>query len=232
MSDFPEQLNHRSPPTPDPPRRRPAKGLITAGVAMALVLGIVGGFAMKPRLNDQALGKRVENHRVVPIPKEPSGLNILVDRTVTAVTQQPALPVTPVEPQRPAPYPDPAVAAEPRPPGSAPRPQPPRSPVVVGSIPERTPSAPTPAARPRFNCAYARTQAEHLVCVDPQLAAADRRLARAYREAIDAGVPERVLRRQQDAWLAVREEAARAGPAAVFDVYSERTAELQGMARY
>jgi uncharacterized protein YecT (DUF1311 family) len=71
-----------------------------------------------------------------------------------------------------------------------------------------------------------------MVCVDPQRARADRRLARAYREALDAGVPEQILRRQQDAWLAAREEAARAGPEAVFDVYSERTAELEGLARY
>ena len=45
-------------------------------------------------------------------------------------------------------------------------------------------------------------------------------------------MPEQILRRQQDAWLAAREEAARAGPQAVFDVYSERTAELEGLARY
>jgi uncharacterized protein YecT (DUF1311 family) len=219
MSDFPSHLDRN--PRPAPPRRprRPGKGVITAGLGVALVLGIVGGFAMKPRLNDQAFGKKTENHRVVPIPREPSGLGIVVDRTVTAMTQPEPLPVTPVEPQPPPAVPDPAVAAEPK------------GPVVVGSIPERTPPAPG-GSRPSFNCAYARTQAERLVCVDPQLAAADRRMARAYRQALDAGVPERILRRQQDAWLAAREEAARQGPEAVFDVYSERTAELQGMARY
>jgi hypothetical protein len=228
--DFPDRIE-REPYRPQPvapPPKRPSKGLIAAGLGVALVLGVVGGFAMKPRLNDQALGKKVENHRVVPIPKEPSNLNILVDRTVSAVTQAPPLPVTPVEPQQPPPQPDPAVAAEPRTPGSAPQPRPP---VVVGSIPERIPPT-RGGAHPSFNCAYARTQAERLVCVDPQLAAADRRLARAYRQAIDAGVPEQILRRQQDAWLAERERAARAGPAAVFDAYSERTAELEGMARY
>ena len=205
--------------------------MIAGGLAVALLLGVVGGFAMKPKLNDQALGKQTQ-HRVVPIPREPSGLGIVVDRTVTAITQPAPLPVTPVGPQAPAPYPDPALAAEPRAPGAAPRRQDDWPPVVVGSIPERTPPSPVRTARPSFNCAYAKTQSERLVCVDPQLAAADRRLAQAYRQALDAGVPERILRRQQDAWLAAREAAARAGPEAVFDVYSERTAELQGMARY
>jgi uncharacterized protein YecT (DUF1311 family) len=197
-----------------------------AGLAVALVLGVAGGLAMKPKLNDQALGKQTQ-HRVVPLPREPSGLGIVVDRTVTAITQQPPLPVTPIEPQAPAPYPDPAVAAEPRQ-----QPAPARPPIVVGSIPERIPPSRPTAAQPSFNCAYARSQSERMVCVDPQLARADRRLARAYREALDAGVPEQILRRQQDAWLAAREEAARAGPEAVFDVYSERTAELEGLARY
>ena len=71
-----------------------------------------------------------------------------------------------------------------------------------------------------------------MICVDPNLAAADRRLARAYREAIDAGIPERVLRRQQDAWLGARESAARYGPEDVARVYEARIAELEGMSRY
>ena len=222
MSDFPQQLDRR--PSP-PPSRRPGKGVIAAGLAVALLLGVAGGLAMKPKLNDQALGKQAQ-HRVVPLPREPSGLGIVVDRTVTAITQQPPLPVTPVGPQAPPPYSDPAVAAEPRT-----HPGPPPSPVVVGSIPERN-NPPVRAVRPAFDCRFARSMADRLVCVDPRLAAADRRMAQAYQHALDVGVPEEVLRRQQEAWLDARDQAAREGPEALADIYGQRIAELQGMARY
>ena len=86
-------------------------------------------------------------------------------------------------------------------------------------------------ARPSFNCRYARTVSEQMVCADPYLAAADRRLARAYGQAIRRGIPEPELRRQQDIWLGVRESAARAGPEGVARAYAERTAQLQAMAR-
>ncbi len=69
-----------------------------------------------------------------------------------------------------------------------------------------------------------------MVCGDPQLAAADRRLNRAYREAIQAGVPERELRRAQDRWLGVREDAA-SDPAALAAEYEHRIRELQSFAR-
>jgi len=204
-------------------RRGPGKGVITAGVAVALALGIVGGFAMKPHLNDKALGQQTPNRRVVQIPTEPSQLGIVVDRTVTAITQPEPLPVAPVGPQQPPPQPDPAVAAEPRQPGS-------RSPVVVGSIPER--NNPPVRPQPAFDCRLARSTADRLVCVDPRLAAADRRMERAYQHALDVGVPESILRRQQDAWLNARDRAAREGPEALADIYGQRIAELQGMARY
>lgn len=186
--------------------------MITAGLAIALVLGIAGGFAMKPRLNDEALGKKTQNHRVVPIPKEPSGLGIVVDRTVTAMTQPAPLPVTPVGPA---------------PPTTNPATQP--SPVVTSNPVERPTRR---AAGPAFDCSLARSTADRLVCVDPRLSAADRRMERAYQQALDAGVPEEILRRQQERWLYARDQAARDGPNALEDVYGERIAELQGMARY
>jgi hypothetical protein len=220
MSDFPNHLDREPRPTRPAGPKRPSKAVVTAGVAVALVLGIVGGFAMKPQLNDQALGKKPENRRVVEIPKEPSGLGIVVDRTVTAMTQPQPLPVTPVEP--PAEL-DPAVAAEPK--DSEP------PPVVVGSIPERTPPAPG-GAHPSFNCAYARSPAERMICGDAQLASLDRQMSRAYRRALDVGVPRHILDRQQAVWMSARERAAEDGPAAVADVYGQRIAELEGLARY
>jgi colicin import membrane protein len=70
-----------------------------------------------------------------------------------------------------------------------------------------------------------------LACSDPALGAADRRLARAYREAEDAGVPSERLERQQRRWLQARANAARQAPWAVHDVYLARIAELEDQAR-
>lgn len=81
-------------------------------------------------------------------------------------------------------------------------------------------------ARPSFDCRYARSRSELMVCEDPGLAAADRRLARAYRRALDAGAPYSALRRQQDRWMAARERAA-VSPEAVRMVYQQRIEELE-----
>ena len=87
-----------------------------------------------------------------------------------------------------------------------------------------------PRTRPSFDCRYAGSLSEEMVCADPQLAAADRRLAQAYDRAVAAGVPRRYLRAEQDDWLAIREQAARRSPGAVADIYEQRTAELNDMA--
>jgi len=70
-----------------------------------------------------------------------------------------------------------------------------------------------------------------LACTDPALGAADRRLARAYREAEEAGVPPERLERQQRRWLQARANAARQAPWAVHDIYLARIAELEDQAR-
>ena len=101
--------------------------------------------------------------------------------------------------------------------------------------PEPTP-APPPASQaapaiapppPAGGCADARTPARRMVCEDPELAAADRRMARAYRAAIAAGAPERQLRAEQQDWLDVREDAARRSPRAVASIYQQRIEDLQ-----
>jgi uncharacterized protein YecT (DUF1311 family) len=229
-TDFPERLDqpHDAPP---PPRRNGADKRMLAGIGVACVLGVVGGFIMRPNLNDQPPAERVAT-RQAEIPREPEGLGIVVDRV------PPPEPVTPLGP--PAPQTAPVEGYTPQP---IPRPdavppvrasQAPAPRVVNGAVMRpysdvvRRP-APRVAARPSFNCRHARSQSERMVCVDPRLAAADRRLARAYSEAIQAGVPERVLRRQQDVWLGAREAASRYGPEDVARVYEARIAELQQM---
>ena len=84
--------------------------------------------------------------------------------------------------------------------------------------------------RPSFNCRFARSRSERMVCSDDRLAAADRRLARAFDRAIAAGVPRRELREDQDDWMSIREDAARYGRGAVSNVYEQRIQELEDMA--
>jgi len=85
---------------------------------------------------------------------------------------------------------------------------------------------PARSAGPSFNCRYARTTSERMVCARPELAAADRRLNEAYEDAIAAGADRAALRLEQDRWLALREGAA-PDPNAVRDVYERRIRELQ-----
>lgn len=189
--------------------------MVVRGIAVALALGLVGGLVMRPNLEDQPPMKQAAMRRA-EIPREPDNLEIMV-----MPPRQEVIPLSPssqtpgpqpIQPSLPAPRPvDPRYAARPTP-ASVARPR------------ER--------ARPSFNCRYARTPSERMVCVDPNLAAADRRLATAYRDAVKAGVPERVLRRQQDMWLGAREAAARYGPEDVSRVYEARISELEGMSRY
>ncbi|HEX5776046.1 MAG TPA: lysozyme inhibitor LprI family protein [Caulobacteraceae bacterium] len=209
---FPEQIDRAEPP---PPRGRPAEKLIVRGVAVALALGLVGGLVMRPNLEDQPPAKKVAT-RQVEMPREPDDLQILVTAVPEPVTSVPP----PAETAPPAPQP---VAETPAQPRVATRP-------YVDVAPRPAPRR--ASSRPSFNCRFARSQSERMVCIDPNLAAADRRLAQAYREAIDSGIPERVLRRQQDVWLSARESAARYGPQDVARVYEARISELEGMSRY
>lgn len=104
------------------------------------------------------------------------------------------------------------------PPAAAPAPRPP----IRGAGPLRLASAP--------RCASSDPGAA-LACADPQLGAAERRMNRAYQQAVAAGVPAAELKRQQQKWLATRAAAAREAPWAVRDVYQARIAELEDMAR-
>jgi uncharacterized protein YecT (DUF1311 family) len=83
---------------------------------------------------------------------------------------------------------------------------------------------------PSFDCRYARSRAEDMVCADPGLAQADRALERSYERAVAFGVPQRMLRDEQDDWLAIRESAAHYSRRAVADVYRQRILELNAMA--
>ena len=72
---------------------------------------------------------------------------------------------------------------------------------------------------------------EAMVCSDSRLAARDRQLQQAYRNAEAAGVPASALRRQQARWVQARAAAARDAPWAVEDVYEARISELNDLSR-
>ena len=113
----------------------------------------------------------------------------------------------------------PAPTARPQP---APTPQP--APVQASE------PAPPPAqarVQPAFDCSAARSAAQQMVCGDPELAAADQRMNRAYRAALAAGAPEDQLRSEQQDWLGIREDAARHSRNAVASIYEQRIDELR-----
>jgi len=90
--------------------------------------------------------------------------------------------------------------------------------------------APAPSIRPSFDCRYARSYAQQMVCGDPDLAAQDRRMTRAYAGALAAGVPQDELRAEQGDWLNLREDAARRSPQAMRSLYQQRIEELEALA--
>lgn len=119
------------------------------------------------------------------------------------------------------------------PPGlTVPRPATPTPPARVLPAREIAPPARALARGPSFDCADSASAAEELVCGDAALAAQDRRLADAWRRALDAGVPMHRLRRQQHRWLDAREDAARHAPDEVADLYDQRIQELDEVAAY
>jgi uncharacterized protein YecT (DUF1311 family) len=82
-------------------------------------------------------------------------------------------------------------------------------------------------ARPSFDCNSSRgSRAEAMVCEDAALAAADRRLDRAYRRALATTDDVDWVQRQQRNWLADRESAADDGPDALAEAYDRRLDEL------
>jgi uncharacterized protein YecT (DUF1311 family) len=121
------------------------------------------------------------------------------------------------------------------PPAGQPQPEPAR-PVPPPPAPAKPAAAPgAPAAtrvtvRPSFNCRFARTQTEKLVCGSPSLAAQDREMASLYYALMAEANPatRNHLRRSRDAFLGKRERCGSAS--CVSAAYSARMAELRRIA--
>jgi hypothetical protein len=116
------------------------------------------------------------------------------------------------------------------PPTAAPRPAPrpvARPPEPPRAAPQPEPERPRPAlARPSFNCRYARTRTEQMVCGDERLAARDREMASQYYSAIAVADPDTraILRQTRDRFLARRERCGGAG--CVARAYEDRMDEI------
>ncbi|MEA3017601.1 MAG: hypothetical protein QOI38_2323 [Sphingomonadales bacterium] len=139
--------------------------------------------------------------------------------------------------QAPQPQPQPAAAPAPStPPRTEPQPAPRGNPA-----PERE-AAPQPKAKaepgaqarnagsPSFNCSYARTRSERLVCANGTLAARDRQMAALYYSVMaNADVGTRAhLRRSRDAFLSRRERCG--SEDCVMSIYDARIQEIRRIA--
>ena len=197
----------------------PAKSLfsrpmILTGIGGACVLGLALGLLARPQLAEdtRAPGSmqpvdqvQIEIDRDEPLPEVSGGKLELLPAGVKATRAAPALPALPALP-----------------------------PVALPVSEIQPPVRQTqPMARgPSFDCARSASAAEELVCNDETLAAQDRRLASAWRRAMDSGIPMHRLRRQQQRWLDAREDAARHAPEEVADLYDQRIQELDEVAAY
>jgi hypothetical protein len=215
----------RAPPT----RRSPNLGmLMAAGLAVAAVLGVTLGLLSKPtHLNVVEEPRVMSAVNVAPQPVDPQ-MQIVVDPVKPPPPPPKAaapLEVLPLDMAAAAPKavvaPRPRAQTEPAP--TAPEEPPPS--VFADAAPP-----PPPRARPSFACDGALTRAQEMICADAQLAAQDRRLARAYRQALESGVPRRELRDEQADWDDIREDAAQVSPQALAQVYDQRIRELEDVA--
>jgi hypothetical protein len=193
----------------DEPRRgSPPRGpsLVILGVAAVAAAGVAFAHFALPRLNDD------------PAPP-PDGDQMSI---VMAVTKPPPIPKSNGKMEVLAP--GMAEAAEPPPPA------------VEEPLPDdlgmAQPALPPVVAGPSFDCAARLTRGQAVVCADPGLAALDRRMARAFGDALAAGAPPDDLRARQAEWRAAREEAAGHSPDAVAQVYEARIRELIDVADY
>jgi uncharacterized protein YecT (DUF1311 family) len=130
---------------------------------------------------------------------------------------------TPELAQAPPPPPAPVAAPSPRPrPAARPAPRPSQAPVR-----EEVAERPRPAqARPSFNCRYAKTRTERMVCSDERLAARDREMASLYYEALAVGDrrTRALLRGTRDSFLAYRERCRTS--TCVAQAYEDRVDEI------
>jgi uncharacterized protein YecT (DUF1311 family) len=241
----------RAPADASPARRIPpwAKALAIGGVALAVGGGLwLGRSTEAPGRGPASIAQdgrpananvpqmSVEVAKAQPTPVPPPSA---VDRLEVlppadgrsepqparlALPMAPPTSTSPPPPERSAP---PAPAEQPL----QVRPAPPEAPPELAlAPPARDATARSPEGRASLDCRDGPSRARTMVCRDDGLAALDRRMKRAYAEAVAAGTPANALREDQDDWMDIREDAARYSRNAVANVYRQRIAELERLA--
>lgn len=227
-------------PSPAPaPRPRRWGRLLAIGAAGAIVLGVGFALLIRPDMSDSgqtanvaaSLPIVVAKPPATPVPSE-SKLNVLPPEVAAqAQAEQQAQ----AEAQAQTQAQDQAQQAASSSDGGLP--------AIVGP-PPAAPATPSPAVRTSplavnppstgrdraGDCAAAGGPAEQLICQDPDLAATDRALSRAYRRALFAGADPRALRADQRDFMAIREDAASRSPRALASVMAQRIDELDAIA--
>ena len=164
------------------------------------------------------------------------GAEPIVYRLATAGGFVPRMAQVPQQGQ-PAPQPTPPAPAAPAPvevaqaPDVRGTPAPQRSPAPKAEPKEKAaPQRQRTAASPSFNCSYARTRSERMVCSSGTLAARDRQMAALYYSAMaNADVGTRAhLRRSRDAFLTRRERCGSEDCA--LSIYDARIQEIRRIA--
>lgn len=216
------------PPEPQPAPETPSMhrpstlALMLGGVAGALVLGVLFGLWARPEL--------IGSKPMAPAAPAPA---------VAAPPRAAQVPLVVAPPQKAEPPPRAPGRLETLPPEMAaaartqvlPSIPPIDSGTTAGESPEAAETPPSPSYAASFDCATARPGAEEIVCEDPALAAADRRMARAYARAMRSGVDPEDLRQEQRDWTAIREDAAMESRQALAQAYDQRIRELNQIAQ-
>jgi uncharacterized protein YecT (DUF1311 family) len=233
--------NGFSEPPPPPPRRPrrlpPVSGRnLALGAGAAIAAGLLLGLWAKPDFGKDPGAAAERAAPPVPIevgkppPPEPlrsaGKLEVLSPDQATSGLAASAPPPAAYLPGPPPPLPQ--VARTPS--YAAARPQPLAVDPPRADPPRPAPMADPAAGRAGFDCSAARSAAEAMVCADPELAAADRELTRAYRRALQSGAPPGAIRADQRDWLNIREDAARHSRRALASVYQQRIDELNATA--
>jgi hypothetical protein len=141
-------------------------------------------------------------------------------------SEQPSQPRPQAQPA-PRARPEPKVRTVQRPAQPAPTARRP-APKAVARV-EKTEPTPRPVRRanPSFNCRYAKTRSEQMVCTNGRLAARDRQMSSMFYSALSDARPRtrRELRRSRDRFLAYRERCR--SEACVADAYQGRMEEIR-----
>jgi hypothetical protein len=185
-------------------------------------------YSAQPAADDSGLVYRMDGAEPIIYRLATFGLNDSPPTKAVTMPQPSAPPAAP--PQVATATPAPATVRVQAPPARSEAPAPRPAPATA-TAPARTVAAANGGARPSYDCRYAKTRTEKLVCSSPALAARDRAMSAIYYRAIAGADPltKRQIRASRDSFLARRERCG-GSEVCINAVYGERIAEIRGLA--